>query len=110
MKNIEEKIDSINNLFKDLEGEVPEMDMIVRKTLKIGEELGELNEAVLAEMGLQRQEKLDSYKREDLEKELADVVISALTLARYLNIDLEDWLLKRLDFVERRIKTNPSEE
>ncbi len=103
MKNIEEKIDSINSLFKNLEGEVPEMEMIIRKTLKIGEELGEFNEAVLSEMGLQRQEKLDSYKREDLEKELADIVISALTLARYLNIELEPWLLKRLDEVERRI-------
>ena len=104
MKKIQEKIDAINKYFEDTEGYVPEIDRIVRKTLKIGEELGELNEAVLAEMGLQRQEKLDSYKREDLEKELADVVISALTLARYLNIDLEEWLLKRLDFVEKRIK------
>ncbi len=103
MKKIQEKVDAINKYFEETEGHVPEIDRIVRKTLKIGEELGELNEAVLAEMGLQRQEKLDSYKREDLEKELADIVISTLTLARYLNIELEPWLLKRLDEVERRI-------
>ena len=104
MEKIQERVDAINAYFREIEGAVPEMELIVRKTLKIGEELGELNEAVLAEMGLQRQEKLDSYKREDLEKELADVVISALTLARYLNIELEEWLMKRLDFVEKRIK------
>ena len=78
-------------------------DLIVRKTLKIGEEYGELCDAVLSQMGRQRKEKLESYSYDDLLGELADVIVSAMTLARYMNIDLEQLIMGKLNKVERRI-------
>ena len=101
---LQEKVDSINKFFLNMEGGDYHLnDLIVRKTLKIGEEYGELCDAVLSHIGKQRKEKLASYSYNDLVGELADVIVSALTLARYMDIDLESLIMGKLQQVEKRI-------
>lgn len=66
--------------------------------IKIMEELGELSEQVLAADGLQRPDKLKNWKHES-EKEVADVLITTLILAKNMDLDigkiLKDGMEKR---------------
>ncbi len=106
MQNIQNKIDEINEAFAQIDGHPDLHTLIIKKTLKIGEEYGELCDAVLSEIGSQRKEKLATYNKDDLESELADVIVSALTLARYLKLDLEELIVNKLTKIEKRLKSS----
>lgn len=69
--------------------------------LKIGEELGELFEEVLAAESLQRKIKLKQRKSK-IDEELADVIITALLLAENMNIDIKKGLAKKMRKIKRR--------
>ncbi len=103
MKKIQSKIDKINAFFLELEGEVNKESLVLRKTLKIGEEYGELCDAVLSELGTQRDSKLKKHKREHIENELADILVTALGLARILELDINELIDKKLDYVLKRL-------
>ncbi len=64
--------------------------------LKIGEELGELYDELLSHKGYQRKEKMKEFDKKEIEKEIADVLISTIILAKNLKIDINDLLEKRL--------------
>ena len=98
MKKIQKRIDEINALVDKQTGGMTHTQYM----LKIGEEYGELCEAVLAEEGKQRQIKLDTHDSRNVEKELADVIVTALVLARRMNFDLDTLINEKLNFVERR--------
>jgi len=69
--------------------------------LKIGEEVGELMEEILALEKIQRREKLNG--REDkTADEIADVVLTVLLLAENLGIDFEKELEKGIKKREER--------
>jgi NTP pyrophosphatase (non-canonical NTP hydrolase) len=70
------------------------------QAIKLGEEVGELNEAILARFLLQRSSK--SHKTYDLEGELADVVIVAFILARQLDVDLAAALERKITTLKIR--------
>jgi NTP pyrophosphatase (non-canonical NTP hydrolase) len=55
------------------------------QTMKITEEVGELNEAVLQELGGQMRSK--AGKNLDVGSEIADVIICTLLVAERLNVD-----------------------
>lgn len=69
---------------------------------KIMEELGELSSAVHSEMGMQRQEKLDLHKREDLESEWADLFNTVMLFGMVMGIDMPKTIEKRLDEIYKR--------
>jgi NTP pyrophosphatase (non-canonical NTP hydrolase) len=65
--------------------------------LKLSEEVGELAQAFLVHKKKSRPSKFrpKNESKEDVAKELADVITVAITLANELDIDLEDALNKK---------------
>ena len=73
--------------------------------LSIVEELGEMSRAYLAKHG-RKQSNLAAQNDEAYEKELGDILLSILRLARIKKINLHDALMYSLRKVEKR-KTEP---
>ena len=72
------------------------------RIVKLNEEIGELCEAVLCELGLQRKAKLNKYKRSQLQDELGDVIITTMLLAKELDIDVKKSIKKKIKKIEQR--------
>lgn len=77
---------------------------ILARTVKLSEELGELCNAVLTFNSMQRKEKLDKHDAENLSEEFADVLITALLLAKAMDIDIEKALDKKINKINGRYK------
>ncbi len=77
-------------------------ERLMASALKIGEELGELYNELLAHKGYQRKSKLEKLDKEEIEKEIADVIITTFILARKLEINIEDALKLKLDKLKQR--------
>lgn len=75
---------------------------ILARTVKLTEELGELCDEVLAFNSLQRKQKLDNHDKGNLPEEFADVIITALLLAKAMNVDIEKALEKKVEKVNKR--------
>ena len=75
---------------------------ILARTVKLTEELGELCNEVLAHNSLQRKQKLDNHDKENLLEEFADVIITALLLAKAMNVDIEKAFEKKIKKVNKR--------
>jgi NTP pyrophosphatase (non-canonical NTP hydrolase) len=71
---------------------------------KLGEEYGELCEAILAADGHQRQEKMAGFTQEHLASEMADVVITLSILAANFEIDLPSAIEKKITIINERFK------
>ena len=70
--------------------------------VKIQEEVGELSDELLTYLELQRQHKLDKAEKGNLEKEIADVIISTCTFAMNLGVDLDEAITRRMEIVKTR--------
>lgn len=77
---------------------------ILTRTVKLTEEFGELCNEVLARKSLQRKQKLDNHNKENLPEEFADVIITALLLAKAMNVDIEKAIEKKIKKVNKRYK------
>jgi NTP pyrophosphatase (non-canonical NTP hydrolase) len=75
---------------------------ILARTVKLTEELGELCDEVLAHNSLQRKEKLEERDSHNLSEEFADVVITALLLAKAMDIDITKALENKIAKVNKR--------
>jgi len=82
---VDEEIDMLKEYYKLKNDE----ELTLAVTIKIGEELGELCNEVLAHKGYQRRDKLAKLDIEEIEEEIADVVFTTFILARRFNIDIE---------------------
>lgn len=76
--------------------------IILARTVKIAEEVGELCSEVLASSALQRKEKLDKHSREDLEDEFADVLFTTMLLAKTMDVDIVKAIEKKWAKVNKR--------
>lgn len=76
---------------------------ILARTVKLNEEVGELCEEVLFHTSLQRGQKVAEHK-EHLNEEFADVVITALLLAKAMNVDVEKALEIKIKKINARYK------
>ncbi len=76
--------------------------MILARTIKIMEEVGELSNEVLAHASLQRKEKLENYDKENLPEEFADVILTTLILAKTMNVDIEKALTQKIEKIHKR--------
>lgn len=76
--------------------------MILARTVKLSEELGEFCEEVLAHNSLQRSQKMDNHDKAGLSEEFADVIITALLTAKSLNIDIEEALKNKVEKINKR--------
>lgn len=70
---------------------------------KLSEECGELSEVILTSLGYQRQSKLDNYKIEDLEGEIADVIIQTMAIAELFDVDVSKAVLNKMEKVENKL-------
>lgn len=77
-------------------------EVILARTVKLGEEFGELCEEVLAYNSLQRKQKLDNHDKENLPEEFADVIITTL-LAKSMNVSIETALEKKMQKLDQRV-------
>ena len=68
---------------------------------KLMEELGELSEAILSYDSLQRTDKLDNAKN-NLEDELADVILVTLILSNELGVDVKNAINKKIQKIKSR--------
>jgi NTP pyrophosphatase (non-canonical NTP hydrolase) len=75
---------------------------ILVRTVKLTEELGELSNEVLAHNSMQRKQKMDSYDKNNLPEEFADVIITTLLLAKAMNIDIENALEQKIKKINKR--------
>jgi len=77
-------------------------ERILARTVKLTEELGELCNEILAFNGDQRQEKLDKHDKNNLPNEFADVIITTLLLAKSMNVDIKESLIKKIEKINKR--------
>ena len=82
---------------------VNEEEVILARTVKLGEEFGELCEEVLAYNLLQRKQKLDNCDKENLPEEFADVIITTLLIAKTMNVDVEKALEEKMQKLNHRV-------
>ena len=97
--------DSIHRDTKN--GTLTERERILLRTVKTMEEMGELSEAILSELGHQRDAKLEKHTSEALEDEVADVLITVLLLAKALNVQAAPAIEKKIKKMEARNATYP---
>jgi NTP pyrophosphatase (non-canonical NTP hydrolase) len=72
-----------------------------RQCIKLGEEAGELQGAVLAFLNYQREHKINDFTTEGLGAEVADVMICAAILAARTGVDLGSALTQKIEKVSR---------
>jgi len=99
-KELQDFIESQDALFRSLKSQ-SERERVFARTIKLGEEYGELCNEVLASVGDQRKDKLNGKTR-DLEGEFADVVIVAFMLAKAMNIDIGTALAKKIKTIKEK--------
>ncbi|MBS3147917.1 hypothetical protein J4219_03460 [Candidatus Woesearchaeota archaeon] len=75
---------------------------VLARTVKLGEEVGELCAEILAHQSLQRTEKLEKSSNDTLSEELADVLITTLLVAGSLNVDVKTALRKKMEKINAR--------
>ena len=81
----------------------PDQDkQIFARTIKLGEEFGELCQEVLFHSYRQRKSKMDKFKKENLPDEFADVLITTLLLAQEMNVDIEKALEDKIKKIDKR--------
>ena len=77
-------------------------EKVLSRTVKLMEELGEFCNEISASNNDQRKEKQEKYKRENLEEEFADVIITTLLLAESLDIDINKALENKINKIKKR--------
>jgi len=75
---------------------------IFARTVKIGEEFGELCQEVLFHANLQGKHKEGKFDKNNLANEFADVIFTTLLLAQDMNIDIEKALENKITKIEKR--------
>ena len=75
---------------------------IFARTVKVGEEFGELCQEVLFHANLQGKHKNEKFDKDNLANEFADVIFSTLLLAKDMNIDIKKALENKMKKIEKR--------
>ena len=105
IKQFETFIQEQHDFFRENEKDVTDREHVLFRTIKIGEEYGELCDAVLAKMGTQRKNKSQKYEEDSLESEFADVMITTFLLARALDIDVMSAVEKKTIKIKEKYNT-----
>ncbi len=96
IKNENERL--ISNYYSDYD----EDKLKFSATVKLVEEVGELCSQVLKKCGKQRSEKLKNNKHEEIESEVADVLITTLILSELVGVDPQKALSDKIKKIEGR--------
>jgi NTP pyrophosphatase (non-canonical NTP hydrolase) len=85
-------------------GKLSETERLYAQTVKLGEEFGELCEAIMAYNGHQREEKLAAIDPANLSKEFADCVIVLFLLAQKVSVNIPKALEEKIAVLNERFK------
>ena len=96
---IEKEIERLKGYYK-LKSEE---ELTLAMALKLGEEVGELYNEILAHKGYQRKEKLNKFNKNEIGNEIADVIFVTFILSKVFNIDIEDSLNEKMKKIKERI-------
>jgi NTP pyrophosphatase (non-canonical NTP hydrolase) len=89
IEDLQKFIDDQDALFKQVKGtNQTDRERTFARTIKLGEEFGELCNEVLASFGDQRKDKLVDHDNQTLQDEFADVLITTFMLAKSMDIDV----------------------
>lgn len=104
-KNLLSFIDKEDRRLKNNFENYPDQEKrILARTVKLNEEVGELCDEILSCLSFQRKDKLDKHDRNNLPKELADVIITVLLLAKAVDVDIKEALEKKIEKINQRYK------
>jgi NTP pyrophosphatase (non-canonical NTP hydrolase) len=104
MKQLLDDITRIHEYFLQRDVGIDAEKHTLLSSMKLTEEVGELNEQILGYYGHGRKEKVEKYTPEDLEHEIADVIFSALIVAKELNVDVEKAMTKKMEKIKERFQ------
>jgi len=76
--------------------------MVLARTVKLSEEVGELAAEVLAYHNWQRPSKLINRQEPNLAHEFADVIITTMLIAEELGVDIELALIDKIKKIDKR--------
>lgn len=77
-------------------------ELIPLHALKVGEEVGEMFEQILAFKEFQREDKI--INKSEIGEEIADVILASMLLASSLDLDIEAELSKKMEKNRQRLK------
>lgn len=101
IEELQQFIDAQDAYFRERRaGDFSDREHVFARTIKLGEEYGELCDEVLASIDGQRQEKMIGRDVAHLEDEFADVLITTFMLAKAMNVDV----MKALDHKVKKIR------
>ncbi|HLD01739.1 MAG TPA: MazG-like family protein [Patescibacteria group bacterium] len=86
----------------------PQEKIILTKTVKLNEEVGELCNDILSVLKLQRKSKLEKFDKRNFYEEFADVIITTIQLANAAGVDVKRALNDKLKKIESRYKKDHS--
>ncbi|TAJ15179.1 hypothetical protein EPO56_01280 [Patescibacteria group bacterium] len=89
-------------IWQTLKKERGETSHLLAYTAKLGEEVGELSEQVLARLGYQRESKIMAKGDDELGDECADVILVSLFLAEAAGVDIEKAMIRKMEKLEIR--------
>ena len=99
-KEFDEFIAKVNEYFSRLDKKTEE-EFIMLKTIKVWEEVWELNEQILKSLWRFRKEKW-AFNQEDLEKEISDVLITVWWLWIFMWVDMDKTLKDWMERIKKR--------
>lgn len=86
----------------NLSNRLTRKELIFSAVIKIQEELWELSSEILIDSKIARSWKIDNFKKENLELEFADVIMSTLMLANFMDIDINKSLKDKITKINNR--------
>lgn len=103
LKELNEFVDEEIKRLKEYYQLKGDEELTLAMAIKIGEELGELYNEVLAHKGYQRKDKLEKLDKKEIENEIADVIFTILILSRRFNINIESALKEKMNKIKNRV-------
>ena len=103
LETFQQFIDEQHAFYRKVKRQTPK-DRIFARTIKLGEEYGELCDAVLGSVGDQRRVKLAREKAGNLESEFADMLIVLFMLAKAMDVDIMQALDQKIQKIRKRNK------
>lgn len=103
IEDFQKFIDKQHILFRSLKKRSKRgQEEIFARTIKLGEEYGELCDQVLASVGDQRENKLKKNNSNDLSDEFADVIITTFLLAKSMGVDIPSALDHKVQKIRKK--------
>lgn len=103
IEELQKFVDEQDAFFRERrKGDFSDREHVFARTIKLGEEFGELCDQVLASIGGQRQDKLAAQEADSLKNEFADVLITTFMLAKTMDVDIMEALDHKVHKIRER--------